>query len=102
MFLVLKNCGAADDKFIPLDMIKYEIYNVVNTDVPNVIGMDDDNLLSSICSAICSKNANSPSCVGFSSNVKTDHTCTLYSEVEIMNSSTISTPMNFTEELYIR
>ena len=104
MFLVLKNCGANDDKFIPLDMIKYEIYNVVTTEFPNVILMDDDYLLSSICSAICLKNANSPSCVGFSSNIKTDRTCTLYSEVGIVNSSTItiSPPMNFTEELYIR
>ena len=102
MSLVLKYCGADNDKFIPLDMMKYEIYNVVTTEVPNVILMDNDILLSSICSAICSKKDNSSTCIGFSSDITTQHTCTLYSEVEFLSNINVGPAMNVTEEIYLR
>ena len=105
MSIVLKNCGADsadEDKFIPLDTMKYEIYTVVTTEFPNVILMDDGDLLDSICSAICSRKDNYPTCIGFSSNIATDRTCTLYSEVVLMNDSTIGPPMNLTGKLYLR
>ena len=100
--IVLKNCGADEDKFIPLDNMKYEIYSVSTNEFPNVILMDDGNLLSSICSAICSRKDNAPNCIGFSSNIATDRTCTLYSEVGLMNRGTIGPAMNFIGKLYLR
>ena len=105
MSIELKNCGANEDKFILLDMMKYGIdgiFNVVKTELHNVIPMDKSILLSSICSAICSQNDNYPNCIGFSSIIATDRTCILYSEVGLMNNSTTGTPLNLGGELYLR
>ena len=90
------------DKFIPLDLTKYEISNVQTTEVPNVILMDDGNLLSSICSYICSRTDNSSSCIGFSSDISTNHACTFYSEVDVVSNSNIGPAMNVTEKVYLR
>ena len=96
----MKNCGAQE--FIPLDKTKYEIYNVKTTEIPNVIFLDDDDLLSSICSMICSRHDNTPSCIGFSSDVSTNHSCTLYSEVDVDSNINAGPAMNITEKVYIR
>ena len=99
---MLKNCGADEDKFIPLDHMKYRIVNMVTTELPQVILMDNDILLSSICGAICSRADNSHTCIGYSSNIANDHTCTLYSEVDLMDNSVDNAPMNLIGELYIK
>ena len=104
MSIELKNCGANEDKFILLDMMNYGIdgiLDVVSTELHNVIPMDNSILLSSICSAMCSHNDNYPDCIGFSSNMATDPTCVLYSEVSLMDNTTIGTPLNL-GELYLR
>ena len=103
--VVLKDCGANEDKFILFDMMNYGIdgiLDVVTTELHNVIPMDNSILLSSICSAMCSQKDNYPNCIGFSSNITTDRTCILYSEVSLMNSSTIGPPLNLDGELYLR
>ena len=99
---MLKNCGADEDKFVPLDNLKYRLVNMVTTELPNVIVMDNDMLLSSICGAICSREDNSPTCIGYSSNIANDRTCTLYSEVDLMKNSMESTTMDFIGELYLK
>ena len=91
---MLKNCGADEDKFVPLDNLKYRVVDMATTELPNVIIMDNDKLLSSICGAICSREDNSPTCIGYSSNIANDRTCTLYSEVDLMKNSVDSAPMN--------
>ena len=75
------DCGAQEDKFIPMDMTKYEIKYEVTTEIPDVIPTDDGNLLSSVCSMMCA--GNSPLCIGFSSDISTSRSCTLYTEVEV-------------------
>ena len=99
---VMKNCGTHEDKFVPLDFTKYEIYNVETTEVPNVIMLDDDTLLSSICSMICSQRVNTPSCIGFLSDVSKDHSCTLYTEVSVDSNIKIGPVKNVTETVYLR
>ena len=98
----MKNCGADEDKFIPLNGMKYRVVNMVKTELPNVILMDNDILLSSICGAICSRKDNYPTCIGYSSNMAKDRTCTLYSEVDLVENNMESTPMNFIGELYLK
>ena len=41
----MNNCGAQEDKFVPLDTTKYGINNAVTTEIPDVIPVDDGNLL---------------------------------------------------------
>ena len=79
----ISNCGAQEDKFIPLDATKYEINNAVTTEVPHVIPIDDGNLLSSVCSVLCARKDNSPLCIGFSNDISISRSCKLYTEVEV-------------------
>ena len=78
------DCGAQEDKFIPMDMTKYEIKYEVTTEIPDVIPIDDGNLLSSVCSMMCAGKDNSPLCIGFSSDITISRSCTLYTKVEVV------------------
>ena len=102
MSLVLKNCGSQENKFIPLDMTKYEIYDRQITEIPNVIILDDDNMLSSICGMICSREDNTPPCIGFSSDVTTNRSCTLYSEIDVHTNMNTGPAMNVTGNVFLR
>ena len=85
-----------------MDMTKYDIYNVQTTEIPDVILFDDGNLLSSICSMICSGMNNAPLCIGFSSDISTKNSCTLYSEVDVDSNINTGPAMNIIQELYLR
>ena len=95
MNLVLKNCGSHEDNFIQLDRTRYHVYNVQTTEITDVILTYDSNLLSSICSMICARADNIPTCVGFSSDITANHSCTLYSEIDVDSTINTGPAMNF-------
>ena len=93
------DCGAQEDKFIPMDMTKYEIKYEVTTEIPDVIPIDDGNLLSSVCSMMCAGKDNSPLCIGFSSDISISLGCILYTEVEVVSNNAT---MTATQEVWLR
>ena len=95
---IMSNCGT-EDKFIPLDTMKYAVKNAVTTEVTGVTHINDGNLLHSICSMMCSRSVSSPSCIGFSSDVSICQDCTLFTELEVVGNNATVTP---TQEVWLR
>ena len=90
------------ETLVPLDTTKHEIYNVKSIETPNVVLLDDENLLSSICSMICSRRDYTPTCIGFSSDVSANHSCTFYSEIDVDKNINTGPPMNITRTVYLK
>ena len=67
-----------------------------------MILLGDENLLSSICSMICSRGDYSPTCIGFSSDVSANHSCTFYSEIDVDKSINTGPSMNISETVYLK
>ena len=61
---------------------------MVATEIPDVIPVDDDNLLSSVCSMMCARKDNTPLCIGFSRDISNNRRCILYTEVEVVTGTT--------------